>query len=89
MLQGGSQGSSLARTVAELGRIIKTLYALKYLDEESYRPRIYVQLNRGVGWHALARRIFHGQRSELRQKYLEGQETQLGSLDFVLNAVVL
>jgi len=33
--------------------------------------------------------IFHGQRSELRQRYREGQEDQLGALGLVLNAVVL
>ena len=39
--------------------------------------------------HALARRIFHGRRGELRQAYREGQEDQLGALGLVLNAVVL
>ncbi|WP_242417929.1 transposase, partial [Frankia sp. CpI1-P] len=37
----------------------------------------------------LARKIFHGQRGELRQAYREGQEDQLGALGLVLNAVVL
>ena len=39
--------------------------------------------------HRLARKIFHGQRGELRQAYREGQEDQLGALALVLNAVVL
>jgi Tn3 transposase DDE domain len=39
--------------------------------------------------HRLARKIFHGQRGELRQAYREGQEDQLGALGLVLNAVVL
>lgn len=39
--------------------------------------------------HLLARKIFHGQRGELRQAYREGQEDQLGALGLVLNAVVL
>ncbi|GAB3290798.1 hypothetical protein GCM10027563_28620 [Parasphingorhabdus pacifica] len=39
--------------------------------------------------HALARRIFHGQRGELRQRYYEGMEDQLGTLGLVLNAIVL
>jgi hypothetical protein len=41
------------------------------------------------GRHQLARRIFHGSRGELRQRYREGQEDQLGALGLVLNAVVL
>ena len=47
------------------------------------------QLNRGEGRHAVARVIFHGQRGELRQRYREGQEDQLGALGLVLNAVIL
>ena len=39
--------------------------------------------------HRLARKIFHGQRGELRQAYPESQQDQLGALGLVLNAVVL
>ena len=48
-----------------------------------------LQLNRGEGRHSLARAMFHGKRGELRQRYREGQEDQLGALGLVLNAVVL
>ena len=37
----------------------------------------------------MARKIFYGQRGELRQRYREGQEDQLGALGLVLNAVIL
>ena len=37
----------------------------------------------------MARAIFHGKRGELRQRYQEGQEDQLGALGLVLNIVVL
>jgi hypothetical protein len=37
----------------------------------------------------VARAIFHGQRGELRQRYREGQDDQLGALGLVVNAVVL
>jgi TnpA family transposase len=88
-LQGGSRPSTLARALTELGRIAKTLYLLAYIDDESYRRRILVQLNRGEGRHSVARALFHGHRGELRQRYREGQEDQLGALGLVLNAVVL
>ncbi|MEU1784315.1 MULTISPECIES: Tn3 family transposase [Streptomyces] len=39
--------------------------------------------------HRLARRIFFGQRGELRQNYREGMEDQLGALGLALNAVAL
>ena len=33
--------------------------------------------------------MFHGQRGELRQRYREGQEDQLGALGLVVNMIVL
>lgn len=36
-----------------------------------------------------SRVIFHGRRGELRQRYREGQEDQLGALGLVVNLVVL
>ena len=56
---------------------------------QEHRRRILVQLNRGEGRHQLARIIFHGKRGELRQRYREGQEDQLGALGLVVNLVVL
>jgi TnpA family transposase len=88
-LQGGGRPSTLGRAAGELGRVAKTLYLLNYLDDEAYRRRILTQLNRGESRHSVARAIFHGQRGELRQRYREGQEDQLGALGLVVNAVVL
>ena len=62
---------------------------LAYVDDEHYRRRILTQLNRGENRHSLARAVFHGQRGELRQRYREGQEDQLGALGLVVNAIVL
>ncbi len=89
VLQGGGRPTPLGRAVAELGRITKTLYLLAYLDDETYRRRILTQLNRTESRHALARAVFHGQRGQLRQRYREGQEDQLGALGLVVNAIVL
>lgn len=88
-LQTNDRPTRLARALQELGRLIKTLYLLRFIDDESYRRRILVQLNRGEGRHQLARVIFHGKRGELRQRYRDGQEDQLGALGLVVNLVVL
>jgi len=88
-LQTNDRPTKLARALQELGRLAKTLYMLRFIDEEGYRRRILVQLNRGEGRHQLARIIFHGKRGELRQRYREGQEDQLGALGLVVNLVVL
>ena len=89
VLQRGSKRSMLARAIGELGRIPKTLHLLTFINDPNYRRRILTQLNRGEGRHRLARKCFHGQRGELRQRYREGQEDQLGALGLVLNAVIL
>lgn len=81
--------SSLAQAIIEAGRINKTIYLLNYIDDEDYRRRILTQLNRGEGRHSVARVICHGQRGEIRKRYREGQEDQLGALGLVTNAVVL
>jgi len=81
--------SSLAKAIIEAGRINKTIYLLNYIDNKEYRRRILTQLNRGEGRHAVARIICHGQRGEIRKRYREGQEDQLGALGLVTNAVVL
>ena len=89
VLQTNDRPTRLARALQELGRLVKSLYLLRFIDDKSYRRRILVQLNRGEGRHQLARVIFHGKRGELRQRYREGQEDQLGALGIVVNLVVL
>ena len=81
--------TTLAQAVAELGRIDKTIHALTYIDDESKRRWTLTQLNRGEDRHKLARAVFHGKRGELRQRYREGQENQLGALGLVVNIIIL
>jgi TnpA family transposase len=88
-LQRGGHPTTLGRAIAELGRIPKTLHLLNYIDDEYYRRRIQTQLNRGEGRHGVSRHVFHGQRGELRQRYRQGQEDQLGALGLVVNIIVL
>jgi TnpA family transposase len=88
-LQRGGHPTTLGRAIAELGRIPKTLHMLNFLDDDYYRRRIQTQLNRGEGRHSVARHVFHGQRGELRQRYRQGQEDQLGVLGLVVNMIVL
>ena len=88
-LHRGKKPSTIAKAIGELGKIAKTLYLLNYVDDEAYRRRILTQLNRGESRHSLARAIFYGRRGELRQRYREGQEEQLGTLGLVTNVLVL
>ena len=88
-LQIGDRPTKLAQAVAEVGRIDKTIHCLTYIDDETKRRRTLTQLNRGEDRHKLARAVFHGKRGELRQRYREGQEDQLGALGLVVNAIIL
>ncbi len=88
-LRTGDRPTRLARALEEWGRVVKSLYLLAYIGDEGYRRRILAQLNRGEGRHQLARVVFHGKRGELRQRYREGQEGQLGALGLVVNVIVL
>jgi TnpA family transposase len=88
-LQAGKGSSELAKAIAEVGRVAKTMYLLNYIDDASYRRRILIQLNRGEQRHQLARAVFHGRRGQVWKKYQEGQEDQLGALGLVVNMIVL
>jgi hypothetical protein len=49
-LQTKDRPTKLARALEELGRMSKTLYLLRFIDDEAYRRRIVAQLNRdGAG----------------------------------------
>ena len=69
--------------------VAKTLYLLKYIDDEAYRRRILTQLNRGEGRHSLIRTVCHGNKGEIRKRFREGQEDQLNALGLVTNALIL
>lgn len=88
-LQTGEQPTQLALALADLGRIDKTIHILNYIDDEGRRRATLQQLNRTESRHRLAREVFHGKRGELRQRYQQGQEDQLGALGIVVNMIVL
>ena len=89
VLQVKDRPTTLARALAELGRIIKTLHMLGYIDSKEKRRRILTQLNRQEFRHRLARRVCHGDRGEIRKAYRQEQEEQLGALGLTLNAIAL
>lgn len=87
ILQVRDRPTSLAKALIQLGRLIKTLHVLNYIDDAEFRRRILIQLNRQEFRHKLARKIYHGDRGEVRNALRQGQEDQLGALGLILNAV--
>ena len=61
--------SSLTQAITDLGRVPKTIHLLAFLDDETYRRRILIQLNQGEGRHARPKDLpYHpGQRHHLRR----------------------
>lgn len=87
ILQVRDRPTTLAKALMHLGRLIKSLHILNYIDDADFRRRILVQLNRQEFRHKLARKIYHGDRGEVRNALRQGQEEQLGALGIALNAV--
>lgn len=87
ILQVRDRPTTLAKALMQLGRLIKSLHILNYVDDADFRRRILIQLNRQEFRHKLARKIYHGDRGEVRNALRQGQEEQLGTLGLALNAV--
>ncbi|GAB3451230.1 Tn3-like element Tn3 family transposase [Streptomonospora sediminis] len=88
MLSREGRPTGLGEAFAHYGRIFKTLHLLQFLHDEGYRRMITAQLNVSEGRHGLGRKICFGNRGELKQRYREGLEDQIGALGLALNAVV-
>jgi len=89
VLQRDGNPTPLGEAIQNYGRIHKSLHVLQLIDDESYRRDIKWIRNLQEGRHALARKVFHGSKGELYQRYREGMEDQLGALGLVLNCIVL
>jgi TnpA family transposase len=79
----------LGNAIATCGRIFKSLHVLTFIDDADYRRDIKAMRNVQESRHDLGRHVFHGKKGELRQKYHEGMEDQLGALGLVLNCITL
>ncbi|GAA3760789.1 Tn3 family transposase [Salinactinospora qingdaonensis] len=89
MLSRDGNPTQLGLAIAHFGRLHKSLHVLSYIDDESYRRAIKAQTSLQESRHALARWVFHGKHGELRQRYRDGMEDQLGALGLVLNCITL
>jgi TnpA family transposase len=89
MMTRDGQPTTLGRAVIGYGRLFKTMHVLQTLHDESYRRMTGTQQNIVESRHALGRRMFFGNKGELRQPYQDGMEDQLGALGLGLNCVIL
>jgi TnpA family transposase len=88
-LQAYPRQNALTRVLQEYGRLIKTIFILRYLESESYRRTINRQLNKGEALHALRRFLFFANEGILRRRQEEAQTNQAQCLNLLTNAVVV
>jgi TnpA family transposase len=65
-LSSASPSDRVAKALTTLGRVVKTIFILRYLHQEELRRRVQLQLNRGEARHELARGLFFANRGEFR-----------------------
>ena len=82
------QQNALASAIKEYGALRRTVYAARYLADETYRRRIGRQLNKGENLHALKRSLAYAGEGALRRRHHEQQAEQMWCLTLATNAVV-
>ncbi len=88
-LANASPADRVAKALTTLGRIIKTIYILRYIHEESLRRRVQLQLNRGESRHGLARWLFFANRGEFRVGDYEEIMNKARCLSLLSNGVLV
>lgn len=88
-LQAFRRQHVLTQALQEYGRLVKTIFILRYFLSESYRRRIASQLNKGEKLHALRGYIHSANRGQLRKRYPEAHLNQANCLNLIINAIIV
>jgi TnpA family transposase len=87
-LSSASPSDRVAKALTTLGRIVKTIFILRYIHEEKIRRRMQLQLSRGEARHEPARWLFFANRGESRTGDYEEIMNKAGCLSLLSNAVL-
>lgn len=88
-LQALPQKSMLAKALQEYGKIVKSISILRYATNEAHRREIGIQLNKGEAVHDLQQFLHLAREGRLYDHHLEEQESHVGCLNLIVNAVVI
>jgi TnpA family transposase len=88
-LQAFPQKNAVAQALIEYGRLVKSLFILRYLESEQAQHRIETQLNKGENLHSLRKYIFYGNHGEVRKRQSEDSLNQVSCLNLVVNCCVV
>jgi len=87
--RAGWDPAGIPQMLTTLGRIVKTIFILRYIHEEKIRRRVQLQLNRGEARHELARWLFFANRGEFRIADYEEIMNKASCLSLLSNAVLV
>ena len=87
-LQAGARENVFARALRDLGRLVKTEFILRWIENQDYRRRIHRQLNKGEALHALRRFLFFAHEGKVQRRQADQQTNQILCLNLVTNAIV-
>lgn len=88
-LSSASPSDRVAKALTTLGRIIKTIFILRYIHDDKIRRRVQLQLNRGEARHELARWLFFANRGEFRTGDYEEIMNKASCLSLLSNVVLV
>ncbi|MFE6023082.1 Tn3 family transposase [Streptomyces sp. NPDC056441] len=87
-LSASSRQNTLAAALKEYGALRRTLYAARYLTDETCRRKIARQLNKGESLHSLRRSLLYAHEGAIRHRHLAAQTEQAWCLTLLTNSVV-
>ncbi|MEV6029383.1 Tn3 family transposase [Streptomyces sp. NPDC052036] len=87
-LSASSRQNTLAAAMKEYGALRRTIYAARYLADETYRRKIARQLNKGESLHSLRRSLLYAHEGAIRHRHLAAQTEQAWCLTLLTNSVV-
>lgn len=88
-LIGAGSGNRLAKALTHLGRLVKTTYLLRFVDDRELRRVVGLQLNRGEFRQKLARYIFFANQGEFRSGGYFEIMNKASCLSLLSNAILL
>lgn len=89
-LANASSWDRLARALKVLGQIVKSIFILRYVDDEKMRDTVQLQPNHGEHRHDLTRRcLFFANRGEFRTGDLDEIMNKASCLSLLSNAVLV
>ena len=87
LIAGGSS-NRLAKALVQLGRLVKSVYVLRFIDDEELRRLVRRQLNRGESRHDLARKVFYADQGMFRKGDYAQMMNKASCLSLLSNAIL-